>query len=266
MRKVKDFVGETIGYLTILDEYYTTDDKGKRIRMHTCLCSACGKTVERTHKVINMAKYHEVIEGKKPSCGCLKYSGFMNYMDETLEDLIGKTYNSLTVIDHGPTISVGKTNKRRRTWKCKCSCGAITYVQTGDLISGNTKTCGCSISIYQNEIAGILMAQNIEYKKEYTFDDLLSPSGSRLRFDFAILDHESLVCLIEYQGAQHYIGDTWFGKLEREVTDAQKVQYCLDRSIPLFEITYKENIQTRMHEILQFVHDNTVPSPQATVA
>lgn len=41
---------------------------------------------------------------------------------------------------------LGLSEKRVRntvTWKCKCDCGNITYVNTNQLTSGHCKSCGC---------------------------------------------------------------------------------------------------------------------------
>lgn len=51
--------------------------------------------------------------------------------------LIGKTFGSLTVLS-----KVGTTNKRY-TFSCLCSCGKIITCIGGNLVSGNTKSCGC---------------------------------------------------------------------------------------------------------------------------
>lgn len=72
-------------------------------------------------------------------------------------------------------------------------------------------SCGC-LKQSQGEyiIENILKKNNISYKKEYVFSDLLSPKNGYLRFDFAILDDNNMVKkLIEYDGETHstnYIG------------------------------------------------------------
>lgn len=38
----------------------------------------------------------------------------------------------------------GKANNGKPTWKCKCDCGKEVIVAVSNLWSGNTKTCGCS--------------------------------------------------------------------------------------------------------------------------
>jgi hypothetical protein len=49
---------------------------------------------------------------------------------------------------------------------------------------------------------------NINYKKEYIFSDLVGKNNTPLRFDFGIYsEHQELLFLIEYQGRQHYTYD-----------------------------------------------------------
>jgi hypothetical protein len=52
------------------------------------------------------------------------------------QNLVGQKFNRLTVLrlmQCNPVI-----------WECRCDCGTITkIVSTGDLKSGNTKSCGC---------------------------------------------------------------------------------------------------------------------------
>lgn len=56
-----------------------------------------------------------------------------------MENLIGRTFHWLTVID-GP---IKKPNSRKIYWKCRCQCGKETVVRGDGLKSGNTKSCGC---------------------------------------------------------------------------------------------------------------------------
>lgn len=53
-------------------------------------------------------------------------------------DLIGKPFGLLTALRVLPK-KLGKP----RMWVCRCSCGVENPVRAGDLISGNTKSCGC---------------------------------------------------------------------------------------------------------------------------
>lgn len=61
-----------------------------------------------------------------------------------MENLIGKTFNYLTVID-GP---IKKENSRKIYWLCQCQCGNQKIARGDQLKSGNTKSCGC----YKNKV------------------------------------------------------------------------------------------------------------------
>lgn len=53
-----------------------------------------------------------------------------------LIDLAGQKFGKLTVIK--------LYSKKPTKWLCKCICGVETVVDTRNLISGHTKSCGCS--------------------------------------------------------------------------------------------------------------------------
>lgn len=55
--------------------------------------------------------------------------------------MIGRKFERLTVIEQDFSKPTGRGHSRH--WKCLCDCGNITSVATGDLMSGNTKSCGC---------------------------------------------------------------------------------------------------------------------------
>lgn len=54
------------------------------------------------------------------------------------KDLIGMTFNRLTVIERSERKSGGKA-----WWRCQCECGGTAVVTSWDLKSGHTKSCGC---------------------------------------------------------------------------------------------------------------------------
>ena len=53
-------------------------------------------------------------------------------------DLTGQKFGRLTVIERAENSNFGLVR-----WKCLCECGNTTIVQSGNLIQGNTKSCGC---------------------------------------------------------------------------------------------------------------------------
>lgn len=66
-------------------------------------------------------------------------------MKKSIKNILGDKYNRLTVIEFD------RLEKNKGAfWKCRCDCGTIKVVNSHDLRSGNTKSCGC----YFKEIAG----------------------------------------------------------------------------------------------------------------
>ena len=55
-----------------------------------------------------------------------------------MEDMIGKVYSHLTVIEED-----GRSKDRRVLYKCLCSCGNTTIVPGCRLREGKIKSCGC---------------------------------------------------------------------------------------------------------------------------
>ena len=55
-----------------------------------------------------------------------------------VKDLTGQHFGQLTVL-----YRVENTKAGRTVWHCKCSCGNECDVQSNNLISGNTTSCGC---------------------------------------------------------------------------------------------------------------------------
>lgn len=109
-----NLVGKVYGKLTVIS-YHST----KYRKAHwKCKCK-CGN--------ITIVSTNSLNRGHNKSCGkCTKF-----------DDLIGKTFNNLTVIDHIGII------KKNRHWKCRCVCGNITIVYGGHLKNGRVKSCGC---------------------------------------------------------------------------------------------------------------------------
>ena len=53
----------------------------------------------------------------------------------------GTRYGLLTVI--GEKYQVSPSGKRLRMQECRCDCGNITVVTTGNLVNRHSKSCGC---------------------------------------------------------------------------------------------------------------------------
>ena len=54
------------------------------------------------------------------------------------KDLTGKRFGRLVVI-----AATEERQHRKVVWKCKCDCGNESYANSGALLSGRTRSCGC---------------------------------------------------------------------------------------------------------------------------
>ena len=94
-------------------------------------------------------------------------------------------------------------------------------------------------------IEEILKEAEFNFKMEYVFPDLKSPSGRPLRFDFVIFDDDGLIdFIIEYQGKQHYEASAKFGGkrglYQQQYNDNQKRRFCALHDFKLIEIPYTD--------------------------
>lgn len=81
------------------------------------------------------------------------------------KDLTGQKFGKLLVLER-----TGISKNRRLLWKCQCDCGNIHIANSGDLISGNTCSCGC---IHKEQ----MREYNRKVKKAYNEYDLSGEYG-----------------------------------------------------------------------------------------
>ena len=154
-----------------------------------CMCD-CGN--------IRIVDSYSLKTGHTKSCGCLQKEIVSKISSN---DLVGKRFGKLIV--------TRKSNRKDKSgsyyWYCDCDCGTKDLEISGhDLICRGTQSCGCIKSKGEEKISSILKEHNIDFKKEFYFEDLKSDKNKFLRFDFAIFKNKKLIYLIEYQGEQHF--------------------------------------------------------------
>lgn len=236
----EDLVGQKFNHLTVLRQ--GSYSNGKLVRW-ICRCD-CGN-------ITTPIRAAHLKDGHTKSCGCLQRK---RSVEAHLIDLTGLRFGKLVVLER-EEFSI---SDREGHWICQCDCGNKKTVLARALINGSTLSCGCLKSKGEMLIGQLLELHNIEYIKEYNFPDLLSDSGNRLRFDFAIFKNNELFCLIEYQGEQHYLATEYFGGIDafekRILHDERKKKYCRDNNIKLLEIPYSYS-QIDCEKVLSFLWD-----------
>ena len=227
MPKKLNLIGQRFGRLVVTE---AAPNKGKKTQWK-CQCD-CGKEYIGTT--------HSLRSGRLNSCGCLRAETARINGLKQLNDLSGRQFGRLTVLEYAGS------HRDRSAWKCQCQCGNIIIVGQLELTQGDTLSCGCLRSSYaETKIEEILQKHKLTYKKEYSFSELLSENGIPLRFDFAVFDTEgNLQYLIEYDGEQHYLTKTdaiWTDSRDkRQMRDKIKNDYALTHHIPLYRIPYWE--------------------------
>lgn len=237
--KAKDLTNQRFGKLVCL---YRTENK-KNIVRWVCQCD-CGNI-----KSINASELTRTKKAQR-SCGCSAQERSKNFGKITAKDITNKRFGKLIALNKIDTNKYGYA-----IWQCKCDCGNLCKVATRELLSGDTKSCGCleheKHSYPEIQIQTILQNMQIDFQQEYKFDDLLDKF--QLRFDFAIFKNNQLKGLIEYQGEQHYNVNNKFYNSDIVRHDQMKKDYCITHQIPLFEIKYTEIklLEEKIQEIIK---------------
>jgi len=234
MSKLKDETGKVYGYLTVIER--AENDKEGRAQWR-CKCK-CGNEVVVPGKKLR--------SGNTKSCGCYQRERAAQSNMDRVGSLVGQRFGKLLVLEEIGFVT--KTNgKRRRLYRCLCDCGNICEVQHQYLAYGDTTSCGCIRSKGEFQVEQLLKEKGIDFKREYSFDDL--QDIDKLRFDFAIFKNNKLIKLIEIQGEQHYTTRGLFYKETTAKHDAMKREYCQQHNIPLLEIPYKRQNIIKIEEL-----------------
>lgn len=242
MSQTKDEIGNIYGYLTVIERAPNSKD-GRA--MWKCKCK-CGNEVIVSGKHLR--------SGNTKSCGCLKKERIRESRKNKHKDMLGRTYGYLTVLDYGD-YAIRPDGRHDQMMICKCElCGTITQVRAYDLKLGNQISCGCINSKGNTVIKLYLQSQpQYSFKTEYRISDCKDKNS--LPFDFALFKNNELIALLEYQGIQHFTCENhgWDNpdKFEKvQLHDKIKFDYCQKNNIKLYYITYKDNIEQKLKEIL----------------
>lgn len=222
--------------ITVIKEVQPHITKGgnKQIQ-YLCKCD-CGRQF--------IVKGQAIRNGNTKSCGCLHKQLLSKRNAENSSVKIGNRYGKLVVIKDLGMRKQNSRDKNERWSLCQCDCGSQPIqVKNNMLQNGWKKSCGCMQSQGEFVIQKILKDNNIQYLKEYYFEDL--KVKNYLRFDFAIFKNNSLQYLIEFDGRQHFTGPeaSWKNthSLEKiQQYDNLKNEYCIKNNIILKRIPYTE--------------------------
>lgn len=223
-----DLTGKQFNRLKVL---YKDEVKSQQTKKSYWVCECdCG--------VIKSIYAYNLKSGHTQSCGCYQKQ---RTSESNTNNLINQHFGKLTVIDRAGSDKYGTA-----LWKCRCECGNEIVCWSNNLTQGRNQSCGCLKGSYgENQIIKILTENNINFIREYIFDDF-----KPYRYDFYLPDFNRL---IEFDGEQHYqeCSGSWGQQStlkDRKERDLLKNLYAKNNNIDLIRIPYweKENITLEM--------------------
>lgn len=121
-------------------------------------------------------------------------------------------------------------------------CGHEWGVTPNNFLDQSSRCPRCNESKGEKEVKRILEDRKYNFLQQYRFNDC--KDQITLAFDFALMNNDEVLCLIEYQGEQHYRAVGFFGGEEgfkkSQRRDNIKRDYCKRNKIPLIEVPYYE--------------------------
>jgi len=106
--------GKVYNYWTVLRKSTKTDSSSSKYWECACRCGNLRIVGERHLKI-----------GSSKSCGCKKKN--------KADDRKGNRFGKLLLLE-----------RRESKWLCQCDCGNTKEITIGSLLSGGTRSCGCS--------------------------------------------------------------------------------------------------------------------------
>jgi hypothetical protein len=184
---------------------------------------------------VDFAIPNSLLKGHKCwKCGIVRRSNNNRISSDEIENRIKLINPSIRLLS--------KYTRRRDNIKCEClECGHIWDTLADSLLNMHTGCPNCLISKGEKRIKTFLDKKDIQYIQQYRLDDCRNTYP--LPYDFAILFNDELLCLIEYDGKQHY--EPWHkihDAIERlkiiQFRDNIKNNYCKSNNIKLIRIPY----------------------------
>lgn len=149
--KKQSLIGAIFGKLTIIEYAGMLPTGKKKTSAWKCKCE-CGNTT--------IVRQGNLKSGTTSSCGCIKLS---ENRKEDQTSLLGKKFAKLEVISFfkKERKAYGKRKTTKTYWKCLCNCGNYCIVQRNNLVSKNTKSCGCLLVEKNQKLKGKGIQSNI---------------------------------------------------------------------------------------------------------
>lgn len=117
------------------------------------------------------------------------------------QDLTGKVFNNLLVLERVSTTSYKKT-----CWKCKCNCGNLVNVTSTHLKSGNTTSCGCT---KKEKIREANTSHGLSKHPLYSvWNDMMKRCYNKNSINYSHYGERGITVDIYYHNPANFIQDT----------------------------------------------------------
>lgn len=242
MSKLIDLTGQKFGRLTVLCK--DKDRKTNNGSYWICQCD-CGN--------VKSVKSSSLRREEIQSCGCYRNDRIREAKQNSpyVDHLEGQRFGKLIVISKNYELT---SQYNTVYWNCLCDCGKEKAVRGANLKRkdiNRTVSCGCyHRSIGEVEIFNLLTENNIDFIDQYKFSE---KKINRFSYDFALIENNNVIRLIEFDGEQHYFkikNKNWDSLEIIQQRDQLKNEYAKLHNIPLVRIPYWERDNITLDMIL----------------
>jgi len=180
---------------------------------------------------------------KRPICPQCTYEKIKNIKDlqKEIEDILGNEY--VLINKKLPLGGISKTVLRIK----HNLCGMVHLIKIRRFFKYQ-EVCPClRASKGERQVAEYLNVKMIKYYPQYIMK-------AKYIYDFAILNGNKIVALIEFDGEQHFQAVDVFGGEEKfeeqQSSDCKKNQYAAKCKIPLIRIPFNESVYSILDQKL----------------
>lgn len=153
-------IGQRFGSLVVSGE---AEKFGKRWFCE-CKCDCGSVTLRRTDQLKSFS-----------SCGCVRSEKARKQMSARLRDLSGMRFVRLVAVRRV------ECDGRRTKWRCVCDCGTVVVIDSSNLTSGNTCSCGCARRDKATVRSAVLRAWKSEYERTRRSTSVVVALDARIR-------------------------------------------------------------------------------------
>ena len=221
------------------------DDKYDYSLVDYISCFKKIKIICKDHGLFEQRPSNHLYGQNCPECGKIIKSKKLRL---DIEEFVDKSKNK-----HGDKYDYSLVEFKRTNDKVKIICKKHNYSFESNAAnhlagSGCPK---CKLSRGVVKICNILDRNFIKYEIEKTIDGCLSDKKYHLKFDLYLIDEN---IYIEYDGEQHFKEvSVWGGEeglKQRIRRDFIKDEFCKNNNIKLLRISYLDNIEEKIKEII----------------